>query len=103
MKSRKSPSRVVNAHTGRELARLLALTQQDSAAMELRVTLLKKIVTEIDKQNLTHAQAAERTGTSRSRMTSILNGAIRDVSTDLLLRVLAALGIRARVTFAKAA
>jgi hypothetical protein len=36
-------------------------------------------------------------------MTSILNGAIQDVSTDLLLRVLAALGIRARVSFAKAA
>jgi predicted XRE-type DNA-binding protein len=71
--------------------------------MELRVALLKKIVSETERQGLTHAQAAERTGTSRSRMTSILNGAIQDVSTDLLLRVLAALGIRARVTFGKAA
>jgi predicted XRE-type DNA-binding protein len=93
----------VTARTGHDLARLLELSAEDSAAMELRVALLKKIITEVDKQDLTHAQAAARTGTSRSRMTSILNGAIQDVSTDLLLRVLAALGIRARISFAKAA
>jgi len=104
MKSRKTEKvRAVKARTGRDLARLLNLSEEDSAAMELRVAVLKKIVTEIDKQGLTHAQAAELTGTSRSRMTSILNGAIQDVSTDLLLRVLAALGIRARISFAKAA
>jgi predicted XRE-type DNA-binding protein len=104
MKSRKTVRvRSVKARTGRDLARLLNLSEEDSAAMELRVAVLKKIVSEIDKQGLTHAQAAELTGTSRSRMTSILNGAIQDVSTDLLLRVLAALGIRARISFAKAA
>ncbi len=93
----------VKARNGRDLARLLELSEEDSAAIELRVALLKKIISEIKKQDLTHAEAALRTGTSRSRMTSILNGAIHDVSTDLLLRILAALGIRARVSFAKAA
>lgn len=93
----------VKARTGRELARLLELSDEDSAAIELRVALLKKIISEVSKQGLTHAQTAERTGTSRSRMTSILNGAIQDVSTDLLLRVLSALGIRARISFARAA
>jgi hypothetical protein len=53
--------------------------------------------------NLTHAQAAELAGTSRSRMTAILNGNVLDVSTDLLLRILAALGLRAKVTFSRAA
>ena len=103
MKSTKSSKRIVKARNSRELARLLNLTKEDSAAIELRVALLKKIINEVKKQGLTHAQAAQRTGTSRSRVTSILNGAIRDVSTDLLLRVLAALGIRTRVTFAKVA
>jgi predicted XRE-type DNA-binding protein len=103
MKARKSTVKTVSVRNGRDLARLLDLSYEDSAAMELRVALLKKIVSETERQGLTHAQAAERTGTSRSRMTSILNGAIQDVSTDLLLRVLAALGIRARVTFGKAA
>jgi predicted XRE-type DNA-binding protein len=104
MKMRKpAQTRAVKASTARELTRLLNLSDEDSAAIELRVALLKKIISEVSKQELTHAQAAERTGTSRSRMTSILNGAIQDVSTDLLLRVLSALGIRARVSFAKAA
>lgn len=93
----------IPAHNGRELARLLDLPDEDFAAMELRVAVLKKIISEVGKQGLTHAQVATLTGTSRSRMTSIVNGAIQDVSTDLLLRVLLALGIRARVTFAKAA
>ena len=76
---------------------------EDSAALDLRIAVLRKIIAEVGKQRLTHAEAAERTGTSRSRMTSILNGAIQDVSTDLLLRVLWALGFRAKVSFAKAA
>jgi predicted XRE-type DNA-binding protein len=104
MKIRKTTRvKPVKARTGKELARLLDISDEDSAAIELRVALLKKIISEVSKQELTHAQAAERTGTSRSRMTSIMNGAIQDVSTDLLLRVLSALGIRARVSFAKAA
>jgi predicted XRE-type DNA-binding protein len=96
-------ARSVKANTGRDLARLLRLSKEDSVAMELRVALVKKIIAEVARQELTHAKAAERTGTSRSRMTSILNGAIQDVSTDLLLRVLSALGIRAKISFGKAA
>ena len=104
MKSRKSAKvRAVKARTGRDLARLLNLSQEDSAAMELRVALVKKIIMEVDRQRLTHAQAAQVTGTSRSRMTAILNGAIQDISTDLLLRALTALGIKTRVSFARAA
>jgi predicted XRE-type DNA-binding protein len=103
MKSRKRKQSHVVARTGTELYKLLGVSAEESAAVELRISMLKKIVAEVARQNLTHAQAAERTGTSRSRMTTILNGAIRDVSTDLLLRILASLGIRARITFAKAA
>jgi predicted XRE-type DNA-binding protein len=91
------------AQTGRELARILGLSDDDSAAIELRVTILKKIIIEVEKQAITHAELAARVGSSRTRITSILNGAIQDVSTDLLLRVVAALGIRARISFAQAA
>jgi predicted XRE-type DNA-binding protein len=95
--------RAVKAANGRDLKRLLDLSDEDFAAMELRVACVKKIIAETAKQGLTHREAAERTGTSRSRMTSILNGAIQDVSTDLLLRVLSGLGVRTRVSFASAA
>jgi hypothetical protein len=36
-------------------------------------------------------------------MTAIVNGGLSDISTDLLLRVLASLGLRAKLTFSRAA
>lgn len=98
-----SRTRSVKAKSARDVARSLGLSDKDSAAMELRVAVVKKIIAEVAKQEFTHAQAAELTGTSRSRITSILNGVVQDVSTDLLLRVLSALGIKATVSFAKVA
>jgi plasmid maintenance system antidote protein VapI len=41
--------------------------------------------------------------TSRTRVTAILNRNTKDVSTDLLLRVLYALGYTAKITFQRAA
>jgi predicted XRE-type DNA-binding protein len=46
---------------------------------------------------------AKLAGTSRSRMTAILNGGLVDISTDLLLRILASLGVRVKPTFSRAA
>jgi len=44
-----------------------------------------------------------RSKTSRSRVTAIMNRNTKDISTDLLLRVLYALGYTAKVTFKAAA
>ena len=93
----------VAVRNARDLSRLLKLDERDAAAIELRVTLVMKIMAEVGARRLTHAEAATRAGTSRSRMTAILNGAVQDVSTDLLLRILSTLGVRTRVTFSRAA
>ena len=50
------------------------------------------------RSRLTHVQLAKAAKTSRSRITAILNRNTHQVSTDLLLRILAALGYRARMT-----
>jgi hypothetical protein len=47
---------LIAARTGRDLTCLLKLSTEDSATIELRVALLKKIITAVDKQHLTHAQ-----------------------------------------------
>lgn len=101
--SKNSRGSAIKVDGAEALARLLEIPGKDAAAIQVRVALLKKIIAEVARQKLTHAQAAELAGTSRSRMTCILNGAIQNVSTDLLLRVLSALGFRARVIFEKAA
>jgi plasmid maintenance system antidote protein VapI len=52
---------------------------------------------------MTHAQLAKLTGTSRSRITALINRNTKDISTDLMLRVLGKLGVSARITFGRAA
>lgn len=91
------------ARTPEELAEILDLTPADMLAIEFQLQLATRIAQEVKRRKLTHAQVAKLAGTSRSRMTAIINGGLTDISTDLLLRVLASLGLRAKVTFSRAA
>jgi len=86
-----------------ELAKTLGLTAADGAEIELRSDLNTKIAEVVARKGLTHAEVARLAGTSRTRVTAILNRNTRDVSTDLLLRVLYALGYRAKIRFSRAA
>jgi predicted XRE-type DNA-binding protein len=71
--------------------------------MEFRSALANRIAQEVARRKLTHAHVAKLAGTSRSRMTAIINGGLVDISTDLLLRVLSSLGVRVKPTFSRAA
>jgi len=86
-----------------ELAKTLGLTAADGAEIELRSDLNTKIAHVVARKGLTHAEVARLAGTSRTRVTAILNRNTKDVSTDLLLRVLYALGYRAKIRFSRAA
>jgi hypothetical protein len=50
------------------------------------------------RQKITHSEIARRAGTSRTRVTSILNDDLQHVSSDLLIRILASLGYRVKVS-----
>jgi predicted XRE-type DNA-binding protein len=96
-------SKVVVTHTAAELAKALGLTPADGADIELRSDLNSKIVEVVQRRDLTHVQVARLARTSRTRVTAIMNRNTKDISTDLLLRVLYALGYTAKITFQKAA
>jgi predicted XRE-type DNA-binding protein len=96
-------TKAVVTRTAAGLARALGLTPADGAEIELRSDLNSKIVDVVGEKGLTHAQVARRARTSRTRVTAIMNRNTKDVSTDLLLRVLYALGYTAKVKFQKAA
>jgi predicted XRE-type DNA-binding protein len=98
-----SKIRPVVARSAEELAEVLGLTDEDAAFLQLRAQLLARIVRQVGALGLTHAAAAERCGTSRSRMTAILNGNLKGISTDLLLRIIGRLGLQARLSFSRAA
>lgn len=91
------------ARNAKELAALLGLTPADGLEIEIRSELNDKIIEVVKKRGLTHDQVARLAHTSRTRVTAILNRNTQDISTDLMLRVLASLGIRAKVQFKSAA
>jgi predicted XRE-type DNA-binding protein len=98
-----STNKTLVARNSKELAEALGLTEADRAAMEIQFELAEQIALETRRAGLTHAQLAQLAGASRPRVTAILNGNLDGVSTDLLLRILAALGVTVRLKFHRAA
>ncbi len=86
-----------------ELAEALGLTPADAVEIEFRSDLNDKLIEIVKKLKLTHAQVAKLAGTSRTRVTALLNRNTRDISADLMLRILASLGYRAKISISKAA
>lgn len=93
----------VTVRTADDLGRALGLSNADTAEMEFRSELTVALAKIIHEGRLTHAQIASRAGTSRTRVTAIANGNTHGVSTDVLIRVLAATGHRAELRVKKTA
>ena len=93
----------VTVRTAEDLGRALGLSTADTAELEFRSELTVALAKIIQAGQLTHAEIAKHAGTSRTRVTAIANGDTHGVSTDVLIRVLAATGYRAEVRVKKAA
>ncbi len=96
-------SRAIVARNAAALAKALGLSPAAGAEIELRNHLNSKIAEVVERKGLTHSQVARLAGTSRTRVTAIINRNTKDISTDLMLRVLYALGYTAKIRFQKAA
>jgi len=95
--------RKVITRNSRELAAVLGLSGADHAALRVQFELVEEIGRELKRVGLTHAALARLAQTSRPRVTAILNGNLEGVSTDLLLRLLGALGVHVELKFRRAA
>jgi predicted XRE-type DNA-binding protein len=98
----KKPRPIVTRNV-RELAKALGLTPADGMEIEFRSVLNDKIIDVVNRKGLTHSDVARLARTSRTRVTAILNRNTQDISTDLMLRVLASLGVQAKLEFKSAA
>ncbi len=96
-------SKITITKNASELAQALGLSPANGVEIEVRSTLNDKIIEIVEKHGLTHQQVAKLAQTSRTRVTAILNHNTQDVSTDLMLRILARLGYKAKIIFSKAA
>ena len=86
------------ATTPENLAAALGLSAAAAKEWQVQHALLKRLKEIVSRQKITHAEIARRAGTSRTRVTAILNDDIQHVSTDLLIRILASLGYRVKVS-----
>ena len=86
------------ADTPEGLAEALGLPRAEAEEWQFQHVLLGRLKEIARRDNLTHLEIARRSGTSRTRVTSILNDDLQHVSTDLLIRILASLGYRVKVS-----
>ena len=86
------------AGTPEELAGALGLSGAAAKEWQVQYVLLKRLKEIVRQRKITHADIAKRAGTSRTRVTAILNDDLQHVSSDLLIRILASLGYRVRVS-----
>ena len=90
--------RPIVATTPEELAGALGLSAAAAKEWSVQHALLKRLKEITRKQGVTRAEIARRAGTSRGRVTAILNDDLEHVSSDLPIRILASLGYRVRVS-----
>lgn len=98
----KANKKYVVARTAEELGAALGLSLADTIEMEFRSEITMALAGIIKKGRFTHAEIAKAAGTSRTRVTAIANGNTQGVSTDVLIRVLAATGHRAKLKIIRA-
>ena len=95
--------RPIVARDANALARALGLTPAAGMEIQFRSDLNDKIIEVVSKKGLTHSDVARLAHTSRTRVTAILNRNTHDISVDLMLRVLASLGVKVKLQFMSAA
>ncbi|HEY1204813.1 MAG: XRE family transcriptional regulator [Bryobacteraceae bacterium] len=94
--------RPIVARTPEELASALGLSGLAAKEWQVQWVLLKRLKEIARQRKITHAEIAKRAGTSRTRVTAILNDDLEHVSSDLLIRILASLGYRVKVSVVRA-
>ncbi len=89
----------IKSTTSSELATILGLSPFEGIEMEIKGKLTDEIIKTVNKRKITHQQLATLSGSSRTRITAILNRNLYQVSADLLLKILASLGVKTKVSF----
>jgi predicted XRE-type DNA-binding protein len=85
------------------LAAQLGISKSRSLEAVLKAQLIVAVSREVERQQLTHAQLAQRSGLPRSAVTGILSGSLQKVTIDRVLRLVDAVGLEAEIKVRRAA
>jgi predicted XRE-type DNA-binding protein len=78
-------------------------TPGEAAHMKARSSLMAAVIAQIEKNELTQAQAAKLFGVTQPRISDLMRGKIDLFSLDTLVNMLAAAGLRVEIKLKKAA
>ena len=77
-----------------ELCNLMGLPESEAPRLQIRLDLAKAIRRTVEKKSFTHVQASAKTGIGRTVITAIMNGHLDKISTDRLIDIAQALGLK---------
>jgi predicted XRE-type DNA-binding protein len=77
-----------------QLCKLLEVPPTEAPKIKMRLDIIKGINKKIEKSGMTHSDAASAAHVGRSLITAIMNGNLDKVSTDRLIHVALALGVK---------
>lgn len=83
-----------------ELCSLMGLPESEAPKIKIRLELAKAIRRAVEKKELTHAEASKKAAVGRTVMTAIMNGNLDKISTDRLIDIAQALGLRLQLKVA---
>ena len=93
--------KMAEATTPEELAGALGLSGIEAEEWQFQHALLKRLREVVEEEGFTHAEVARKAGSSRTRVTSVLKCNLDQVSSDLLIRLLGAVGYRVSVSVSR--
>ncbi len=86
--------------TPEEICKLLGVSKSLAPKIKFRSELTLAIGHFLEKNNMTHLQAAKKAEVGRTVITAVVNGDIKKISTDRLLDIALSLGIKTQLKVA---
>ncbi len=89
--------------SGTDLSKMLEVSPARGMEAVMKAQLISAVLKAVEKQGLTHAELAKRSGLPRSAVTGILSGSLQKVTIDRVLRLIEGVGMVAEVRIREAA
>lgn len=79
------------------LSKLLKISPARGMEALMKAQLISAVIKTVEKEGLTHAELAKRSGLPRTAVTGILSGSLQKITIDRILKLVEAAGLVAEV------
>ena len=83
--------------SGSKLAKMLNISPARGMEAVIKAQLVHGVISALEKNKMTHAELALRSGLSRSAVTGILSGSLQKITIDRILKLVEAVDLIAEI------